>query len=329
MQDKRREHLEQLLHELGATPVPDTDELTVARIEARWRSAAEGVSPQRQPARRHRSNRPAIRRRPAVVSAAALVAAAAGIALVLGIRSPSGPEVVVAEAQGITVVLPSGEVITPLAGEELPEGAIVQSAPGSAGKVGNDRLSPGIRYIVEKGRLRPASAAPSSTTVAPIASSSTAPSTTNRVSPNSAITSTTVDSGTTAAPTSTVAHAPAPARLTVAVTRTPKRTRITWTPFGGSRVKRYVVVRVKSWNGATLPKGKRIATVGRNKAMVATDRSPVDGTYYVVAALGERNTVLAIGSVAVPAAPAHGTTSTTHPQRKRPSSEITAAAAQA
>ena len=75
---------------------------------------------------------------------------------------------------------------------------------------------------------------------------------------------------------------------------------VSWAPFGGLGVKRYEVIRVRSWNGNTLPKGKKIATVNRNKATTATDGRPQAGTFYVVAALGAKGKVLAIGSVRAP-----------------------------
>ena len=75
---------------------------------------------------------------------------------------------------------------------------------------------------------------------------------------------------------------------------------ISWAPFGGAGVKRYEVIRVRSWNGSTVPRGKKIASVNRTRATTATDARPQQGTFYVVVALGAKGKVLAIGSVRAP-----------------------------
>jgi len=317
----QHDDLERLLQELGNTPVAPPDELTIARIEARWRAAAPAVdgtsaARSRAPFPRRRRRYLAQHRRPALIGSVALVAAAAGIALVIAVREPAGTEVVVAEAQGITVVLPSGEVITPLAGEELPDGSIIQSAPGSSGRVGNEVLSPGVRYIVEDGRLRPAGSLEPATTTAPGTTGVSAPDSTAAPSitrPALQPTASTAESTSTTKPSSStsIVRRQPPVRLSVTSSRTAKGARITWAATSTPGVKRYVVVRVKSWNGTSLPKGKRLGTVNRGKATVVTDRSPVDGTFYVVAALGEKNAVLAIGSVAAPPAAPTSAPSTT------------------
>jgi hypothetical protein len=79
-----------------------------------------------------------------------------------------------------------------------------------------------------------------------------------------------------------------------------RKARISWSAFGDSGVKEYVVYRVRSWNGSSLPRGKRIATVRSKHGHATIDPHPQTGTFYVVAALGPKRTLLAIGSVRSP-----------------------------
>lgn len=315
----KHEDLEQLLHHLSETPVEAPDELTVARIERRWRAAAGAPRPR---IARRRAASPAWGRRPAVVAGLVAAAAAIGVALVVAARDPQGGSVVVAEARGITVVLPNGDVISPLAGESLPEGAIIESA--SPVRIGSELLTPGTRYIVENGSIHPegspaktetpetGSASAGSSTTRP--ASNLKPSSGSSTSTSVSGSSTSVSPPSSSGPSTTKKTRPTspprrpPAHLAVGATRNAKQARITWAPYSGAKVKRYVVIRVRSWNGSSLPKGKRIASISKGKATVAFDRSPVDGTFYVVAALGDHNTLLAIGSVATPHAPATTTT---------------------
>lgn len=323
----KHEELEQLLRQLGEMPVEAPDELTVARMERRWRTAAGVPRPRIS---RRRAAEPAWGRRPLVVAGFVAAAAAIGVGLVVAARDPQGSDVVVAEARGITVVLPSGEVISPLAGEALPEGAIIESS--SAVRIGSELLTPGTRYIVENGLLRPegspATSDPPEGDSAAVVSATTRPSSNLKPSAGPSTSTSVPGPSSSAAPTSTAGPSTTkkprptlpprrpPAHLSIGVSRNAKQARITWAPYTGAKVKRYVVIRVRSWNGSSLPKGKRIASISKGKATVALDRSPVDGTYYVVAALGDHNTLLAIGSVATPHAPATTTTVKTPNHKK-------------
>jgi len=301
-----RDRLERTLHELGSLPVADADEFSVARIAARWREAAShGGSARRSPTS---SGRPL--RRPAVVGSTVLIGIAASIALIAVVQDPAPQtSLVVAFSQGVTVRLPDGEVLVPLAGEELPEGAIVEAGTGAMGQIGTDVIAPLSRYVVVDGRLQlQASTEPSgtdaprpgtTTTSAQRPSTSVAPAgnpTGGTLPTTSSPQVTAVTPTTNARPTRPVP----PARLAVSAGRKGKQIVISWAPFGGPGVKRYEVIRVRSWNGNTLPKGKKIATVNRNKATTATDGRPKAGMFYVVAALGAKGKVLAIGSVRAP-----------------------------
>ncbi|CAB4740231.1 unannotated protein [freshwater metagenome] len=302
-----KDRLERTLHELGSLPVADADEISVARIAARWREAASA----RATAGRQTTASRRLLRRPALVGSTVLVGVAASVALIVVVQDPAPQtSLVVAYSQGVTVRLPDGEVLTPLAGEELPEGAIVEAGTGAKGLFGSDVIAPLSRYVVVGGRLQPqASSEPIDTEAPrPAPPTTTTPRTTTEVpreSPTSNTPSTTSSPEVTAVTPSTSVR-PAtrvpPARLAVSAGRKGAKIVISWTPFGGPGVKRYEVIRVRSWNGNTLPKGKKISTVNRNKVTTATDGRPQAGTFYVVAALGAKGKVLAIGSVRAPAA---------------------------
>jgi hypothetical protein len=249
-------------------------------------------------------------RRPAVVGAAALVlAAAAAVTVVATLDSPeTNDAAVVADAQGVTVILPNGEVIAPLAGEGLPVGAIVEAGANATGRIGDAVLVPRSRYIVGKDGLKIASSADPTPTPAPSIPTTTARATDTTTARPTTTAAPSQSSSTapspTPVPTTAVPTAPeAPSRLAVAATAKGKKARISWSGFGGTGVKQYVVVRVRSWNGSTLPKGKRIATVRRGSTLAAVDAHPQAGTFYVVAALGPKRIVLAIGSVRAPTFP--------------------------
>jgi hypothetical protein len=292
MDNSEHGDIERKLGALGGLPVPDPDEMTVARIEARWRTAIG------QPARRT-ARAGVLARRPAAVGAAALVlAAAASVAVVVTVGSPDTGQdtAAVADVQGVTVVLPSGEVITPAAGEDLPEGAIVEAGTGAQGVVGNQTVIPLTRYVVRNGRLVPEGTVPETPTPD---SAALAPSTSSASSTSNAV-STVPSSSSTSEVTTTTVTPLTPVRLAVSAVASGKKARISWSAFGGPDVKEYVVYRVKSWNGSSLPKGKRIATIRPKRGRVAVDQHPQSGTFYVVAALGPKRTVLAIGSVRSP-----------------------------
>ena len=302
-----KDRLEGILHELGKMPVADADEFSIARIAARWRDAStSGTSTARRSASAARPLR-----RPAVVGSTVLIGIAASVALIVAVQDPSPQtSLVVAYSQGVTVRLPDGEVVTPLAGEELPEGAIVEAGTGAKGLIGVDVIAPLSRYVVINGRLQP------QTSAGPIGTDAPRPDTPTTTTPRATTTGLPGDSPTgstlpptsspqvTAQPTPTSSALPPkrvpPARLAVSAGRKGTKVVVSWAPFGGPGVKRYEVIRVRSWNGSTLPKGKKIATVNRNKATSATDGRPQAGTFYVVAALGAKGKVLAIGSVRAP-----------------------------
>ncbi|CAB4809369.1 unannotated protein [freshwater metagenome] len=301
-----RDRLERTLHELGSLPVADADEISVARIAARWREAASA----RATAGRQTTASKRPLRRPAVVGSAVLVGVAASVALIVVVQDPAPQTaLVVAYSQGVTVRLPDGEVLTPLAGEELPDGAIVEAGTGAKGLFGSDVIAPLSRYVVVDGRLQLQASSEPSDTEAPQPGTTTTsaqrPSTSVAPAGNptgSTLPSTSSPQATAATPTSSALppkRVP-PARLAVSAGRKGNKIVISWAPFGGPGVKRYEVIRVRSWNGNTLPKGKKIATVNRNKATTATDGRPQAGTFYVVAALGAKGKVLAIGSVRAP-----------------------------
>lgn len=299
--------LEETLQELGRLHVEPLDEAGTTRIAQHWRKAAAtpaSISP------RHRRPAAGRVRRPAIIGASALVlAAAASVAVVFSVHStPPNDAAIVSDAQGVTVILPNGEVIAPLAGEGLPVGAIVEAGANASGRIGNSVLLPRARYIVGKNGLeiapddvptptvassRPVSTVPSSTVAGPTSTSQPSGPTTTSVA------ATTPPEPVTSAPPSAVA----PARLSVAVSAKGKKARISWTRSGSADVKQYVVIRVRSWNGSTLPKGKRIATIRRGASLTAVDPHPQPETFYVVAALGPKRTVLAIGSVQAPTIP--------------------------
>lgn len=295
-----RADLESLLHELGRLPVEAPDELALARIESRWR-ARVGVG--QHPIVRTRRTRRSL----AIGSAVALVAAAASVAVVVGTQHDDNPDLVVAAAQGVTIELPDGVSIEAQAGEALPEGATVIGGPRASGVIGTIFVGPGSAFIVREGRLVAASSTalddPSQD------SSATTTSSTTIGPPTSAPTATTAARPGAPAPTApnsprtttTPRSKPQPAkRLSVSAQRTKPTVRISWVAPTDTGVVRYVVVRAKKWNGRTLPQGKRIATVRSGRTLTATDSRPVDGQFYVVAAFGPKNRLVAIGSVSTP-----------------------------
>ena len=80
-----RDRLERTLHELGSLPVADADEISVARIAARWREAASA----RATAGRQTTASKRPLRRPAVVGSAVLVGVAASVALIVVVQDPA------------------------------------------------------------------------------------------------------------------------------------------------------------------------------------------------------------------------------------------------
>jgi len=313
-----RHDIEELLEQMGRTPVADPDDLAVARIERRWRAASEGL-PHAAESRPVRASRrygtPS--RRVAVAGATALVGVAASVALVVAVQSRSiGTErIVVADATDIVVVLPNGETVEPLAGEQLPDGAVIQAGDAASGEIGAIEVSPRTRYVVRNGSIERYDESPG-TTASPPASSVSIPatSTTGVVGASGAVTPTSRPSepkAPTTPPTSnTTPTGPRPARLGVRATAEPKpggrgsRVQVTWAATDRPEVRRYVVIRVRSWNGRTLPAGKRIASIKAGGNRAAIDRNPKPGTFYVVAAIGPGNRVIAIGSVEAPTIPA-------------------------
>lgn len=307
-------NIEELLEQMGRTPVADPDELTVARIEQHWRSAADGnlVRPARPMSAVRRPSRHV-----AISGATALIGVAASVALVVAVqgRTNNSDRIVVADATGILVVLPNGETVEPLAGEQLPDGAVIEAGDAASGEVGAVAVSPRTRYVVRNGTIEAfggvASTAPSSSTPAV---ETTVRSTTAVSGGNGAGTPTTQLAEPQAPTTQPKSARPGagvrPARLSVRAVAEPKtvgngrRVQITWAASDRPEVRRYVVVRVRSWNGRTLPGGKRIANVKAGTKQVAIDRNPRGGTFYVVAAMGPGNRIIAIGSVESPTIPA-------------------------
>lgn len=317
-----RHNIEELLEQMGRTPIADPDELTVARIEQRWRSVAEGstdTSASRSRSVRGQSvgqtRRPS--RRVAVSGATALIGVAASVALIVAVqgRTNDSDHTVVADATDVVVVLPNGETIEPLAGEQLPDGAVIEAGDAASGEIGAVAVSPRARYVVRNGTIEPyggvAATIPRSSN--PVVDT-TVRSTTAVTGGNGAGTPSTQvaepQGPTTQPKTTTPGSGVRPARLNVRALAEPKpngkgtRVQIAWTKTDRPEVRRYVVIRVRSWNGRTLPAGKRIANVRAGTRQVAIDRNPKDGTFYVVAAIGPGNRVIAIGSVEAPVSPA-------------------------
>lgn len=307
----KRSELEQTLRELGHLSVDPLDDTGVERVAERWRAAASGAPGNSTSLQLARTRKGSHRvRRPAVVGATALVlAAAASVAVIVSVHSPTPSDTaVVAEAQGVTVILPNGEVIAPLAGEGLPIGAIVEAGANARGRIGDSVLVPRSRYIVGRNGLEIATSEPPENTPQSSGASGSvgadsgpaeAPPTSSRPASTAAPTpSTSTPASTTSSPAET-----AITRLSVSAAAKGKKARVSWSRVSNTAVKQYVVIRVRSWNGSTLPKGKRIATVRSGGALTAIDQHPQPGTFYVVAALGAKRKVLAIGSVQAPTIP--------------------------
>lgn len=298
-----RNDLERILTEIGRLDVAPPDEVTSARIASRWRHASGSPRSRVQARRRPRAV--------AVGGAIGLIAAAASIAVVVaatGTRNTS--DLVVAAASGITVELPDGQTLLAQGGEVLPDGSIVIGGPGASGVIGGVYVGPASQFVVRNGRLQPRTdaslvdpASPAATDAAAALSTTTAPRGT-RVSTTAAGSTPSTEIGASGAggtPTSSPRRRPAPpARLSVQASARPGAAQITWAPPEGSPVVRYVVVRTKKWNGRTLPQGRRIAQVRSGQPLVAVDRKPQTGTFYVIAAYGPKNRLIAIGSVAAP-----------------------------
>ena len=297
-----RPDLESLLHELGRLPVESPDELTVARIESRWRASAGLTGSSRGPERRSR-------RRVAIGGAVALVAAAASVAAVVGAQRNNDPDLVVDAANDVTVELPDGSSIEAQAGEVLPEGAVVVGGPGASGVIGTVFVGPGSAFVVRGGRLvasgapapdDPSSDTPPTSTSGVVATTAAPPSSAQGAT---ASTRPTTSPTTDASPRTTSRARPKPRttkRLSVSAQRTKPTVRISWVAPTNRTVVRYVVVRARKWNGRTLPQGRRIATVRAGGTLTAVDKRPADGQFYVVAAFGPGNQLLAIGSVSTP-----------------------------
>ncbi len=286
-----RDDLERLLTELGRSPVEPPDEITATRIERNWRRSTS------VPSARRRS------RSVAAGGAAVLLAAAASVSVVVVSRSTERVQPVVAAARDITVELPDGESLSAQGGEALPEGAIVLGGPGASGVIGGVFVGPRSEYVVRDGRLERSgsSSGPDTSAVSP-------DSTINQPGPQPTTPSTTPTTPARSTPNgppatnSTGRPRPTPQRrLTVNAALQSGATTISWAAPTGSSVVRYVVVRTKKWNGRTLPAGRRIAVIRAGRPLVAVDPKPVRGTFYVIAAYGPRNRLLALGSVAAPA----------------------------
>lgn len=298
-----RNDIERLLRDLAALPVETPDELTSARIASRWRSAQGGRPPtgQRRPLRSV-----------AIGGAVALVAAAASVAVIVVADHPDdGRDLVVQAADGVTIELPDGQQLLAQGGEVLPEGALILGGAGASGLIGGIYVGPQSRFVVQGGRLEPQTERITpDTTMSPSPTDETATSATRAPQPTpsdpatSDTTSTTSRaSGSVTTPTAAPRSRPAPPkRLAVEAESRPNGAQITWVAPSDTSVVRYVVVRAKKWNGRTLPRGRRIAQVRSNASLVAIDRKPQPGTFYVIAAYGPKNRLLAIGSVASPAA---------------------------
>ena len=300
-----RQQIEALLEEMGNASVPEPDEVTIARIEQRWRRAS--TSGGRAPARVRRLHAlPSPR--VATAGAAALLAVAASVALVVGVQHSRRDDrsFVVADATDVYVVLPSGETIEPLAGQELPEGALIQTGDAASGAIGAVPLVPRTRYVVRNGQVVPAGTVEPTSTVRPTSTTASAVSPTTTPATPSTVRPLSPPEGPTTLVRTTAPTSPVrPARLAVRAAAQPKaasrgvRLTVAWERLSNPEIRRYVVIRVKSWNGRSLPSGKRIANVRAGSSRSAIDRNPKPG-FYVVAALGKGNTVLAIGSVDVP-----------------------------
>ena len=182
MSDRRQ--LAARLQAIGRTEVPPLTEERLAVIEGTVVTRT-ATTASRAPARRPWGSY-------AWVGAAAIV-----VALAVAVAVPYGhhAEVRIVAAAGVVVEVPGSGPRVAVAGDALPDGALVEVAAGGAAVVGHDRFGPG-RYLVVGGRL----VALTTTTTTSLRATST--NTRDAVAPSSSPPPT--RAGTTAAPSSIV-----------------------------------------------------------------------------------------------------------------------------
>ncbi len=317
----KRDDIERILEALGSAPMAPPDARTVDRIENRWRAASSGMTQQH-----------ASRRRPVMLAGLGLAACAAAVAVGIVVNRSGTDDVVVTAAEDIVIVLPSGEFVNPEPGEAVPEGAFVQGGPYAAGRIGNNLVGPDDIFVVVNGHLKKAdvdaltaatpasslaeSSAPAESiseissqrsavpaTPATIAAPTPAPTaepTTTSTTVVVAEAPTTVSVESTDAATVPVKEARRPSALRVTASRDGDVVVVSWRKFAGPAFRRYVVYRVRSWDGGSTPTNGRIGAVGERTATEFVDSNPKLNTTYVVVALGPEQAAIAWGSVKTP-----------------------------
>lgn len=241
------DHLDDALEALGRSPVVPPAEELADRLEQRLR--AEHA----QRAWRADGGGPASRRIAArALALAAAVVVVVGLALALGPgRTPEGDRLLLASAEGASLVLPDGTVVEARSGMELAEGTLVVTSASGSARADGMAVPPDRVAVVEGGRLRlldvdraPASSAPPTTRPHDGGSPTTGPpATTPPVASTS--TSTSRPPGT----TSTTAAPPRPAVVSVDLAAERRDRRLVvlrWSIYPRDDFARYVVVRTLS-----------------------------------------------------------------------------------
>lgn len=251
------DHLDDALEALGRAPVVAPTAEFADGLEQRLRAEhAERPSPAGGADTKGR--RVAAR----VLAVAAVVLLVVGLVLTVGPgQEPDGDRLLLASAEGTSLVLPNGTVVVARSGMELAEGTLlVTSATGSA-RVNGVEVPPDRVAVVEDGRLRllevastPATTTPSTTRPGDSVSPTSTPPTTTRPTsapPTTASPAVTAPTSTTRPPSTTVTTAvatrPPVASLDLAATR-PDRRRVAlrWSAYPRDDFARYVVVRTLS-----------------------------------------------------------------------------------
>jgi hypothetical protein len=155
-----RRTLKQELRALGESEAPGADAGFVTGLAVRL---AADAAVHRRIALVGTRRRRRIRPLPVLTSAAAVVAGLVLVGALDGWFGQTDADVALALAGAVdtTVVLPDGSSIEGHSGLTLPDGSVVRTGPNGRAAAGSVEIGPGLEALVEAGRLRLRTAAPS------------------------------------------------------------------------------------------------------------------------------------------------------------------------